>query len=134
MHLHLHHEAKQWPNADYFLDTLPDTPYDISSPVVFDESIVPGPKSVIGTLSADSIICLRLLYSKLYLEYGNQFQEGQISISSTFRKYSSITWRGKSLTSTLNQNARNPFVFVAPTFSFASGIHTEFADGEAGRN
>ena len=27
-HLHLHHEAKQWPNADHFLQALPDPPYD----------------------------------------------------------------------------------------------------------
>jgi len=77
LHLHLHHEAKQWPNADHFLDALPDSPYDILSPVMFDESIVPGPKSVIGSLSTDSIICLHHLYSKLYPAYGNQFQEGQ---------------------------------------------------------
>ena len=94
---------------------------------MFDESIVPGPKSVIGSLSADSIICLHHLYSKLYLAYGNQFQEDKCLYH---LPYSSITWRGKSLTSTLNQNARNPFVFVAPPFSFASGIRTEFTGEE----
>ena len=40
MHLHLHHEAKQWPYADHFLDALPAPPYDISSPFSFDESVV----------------------------------------------------------------------------------------------
>ena len=59
MHLHLHHEAKQWPNAKHFLQALPDTAYDISSPASFDESVIPGPKSVIGSLSSDSISCLR---------------------------------------------------------------------------
>ena len=27
MHLHLHHEAKQWPYADHFLDALPVPPW-----------------------------------------------------------------------------------------------------------
>ena len=43
VHLHLHHEAKQWPNADHLLDALTDSPYDISSPALFDESVVLGP-------------------------------------------------------------------------------------------
>ena len=43
MHLHLHHEAKQWPNANHFLDALPETPYDISTQMSFDESVLPGP-------------------------------------------------------------------------------------------
>lgn len=38
MHLHLHHEAKQWPNADHFLQALPDPAYDIASPAFFDTS------------------------------------------------------------------------------------------------
>lgn len=99
MHLHLHHEAKQWPHADHFLDALPAPPYDISSPFSFDESVVPGPKSVISSLSTDSIICLRQLYSRLYPTYEKQLREGRTYISSTFRKYSSITWQGKNLTS-----------------------------------
>ena len=96
MHLHLHHEAKQWPCADHFLDALPTPPYDISSHFSFDESVVPGPKSVISS-SADSIICLCQLYSRLYPPYEEQLREGQVSISSTFKKYSSITWRGEKI-------------------------------------
>lgn len=91
VHLHLHHEAKQWPNADHFLNVLPDTPYDISSNASFDESIVPGSKCVIESLTADSVICVRKLYSKLYPAYESQFSDGRIVISTIFKKYSSIT-------------------------------------------
>ena len=41
MHLHFHHEAQQWPNANDFLQALPDPPYDVNSPTLFDHS-VPG--------------------------------------------------------------------------------------------
>ena len=124
MHLHLHHEAKQWPYADHFLDALP-APHDISSPFSFDESVVPGPKSVLSSLSADSIICLCQLYSRLCPPYEEQLHEGQASISSTFRKYSGITWQGKNLTTTLNKNAKNPFVFVVPPFPFTTSFATD---------
>ena len=70
MHLHLHHEAKEWPHADYFLNALPDTPYDISCHVSFDQGVVPGPKS---SLSPDSVVCLHKLYSELYPAYESQF-------------------------------------------------------------
>ena len=129
MHLHLHHEAKQWPCADHFLQALPDPAYDISSPASFDESVLPGPKSVIGSLSSDSIVCLRHLYSKLYPAHKNDFQDGKISIPSTFRKYSTISWQGKCLSSSLNRNAKNPFVFVVPPFSFGPTKHVGF-EGE----
>ena len=46
MHLHLHHEAQQWPNADHFLQAIPDTSYYIASPDTFDNSVLPGPKYV----------------------------------------------------------------------------------------
>ncbi len=130
MHLHLHHEAKQWPDADHFLDALPDTPYDISSQLSFDESVVPGPKSVIGLLPPESIVCLRKLYSKLYPAYENQVLEGEVSIPSTFRKYSSITWQGKKLSSTLDKSVKNSIVFVAPPFSFTTSVPTEFEGKE----
>ena len=74
MHLHLNHEAKQWPHANYFLGALPDTPYDISSPVIFSESVDSGPKSVIGSLAADSIACLHELYSNSILIMQPSFQ------------------------------------------------------------
>lgn len=85
---------------------------------------------MIGSLAADSIACLRQLYSKLYPNYAAQFSEGQISLSSTFRKYSDITWQGKNLTSTLNKNAKNPFVFVVPLFFFTISVPTEFKGKE----
>lgn len=61
MHLHLHHEAKQWPNADHFLDALPKMPYDISTQMTFDKGVLPGPNSVIGSLSPESLSVLQTL-------------------------------------------------------------------------
>ena len=64
------------------------------------------------------------------------FQEGQISISTTYRKYTSITWRGKKLSSTLDKNVKNPFVFVVPPFPVTTSVSTEFEGKErlAGRD
>lgn len=64
--------------------------------------------------------------SKLYPAYASQFSGGHIAIPSTFRKYSSITWHGKKLTSTLCNNAKNPFVFVVPPFPFEAQVCTTF--------
>ena len=130
LHLHLQHEAKQWPNANHFLQALPDPAYDISSPASFDKSVVPGPKSFIGSLTSDSITCLCQLYSKLYPNYEKDFQEGKVFIPSTVKKYPSITWRGKCLTSSLNKNAKNPFVFVVPPFSFGHCRNDAWSVGE----
>ena len=126
MHLHLHHEAKLWPNADHFLDALPETPYDISTQMSFDVSVLPGPNSVVGSLSPECLSYLCKLYSILYPAYATQFSCGKIAIPSTFRKYSSITWHGKKLTSTLCKSAKNPFVFVVPPFPFEGQIVSAF--------
>ena len=120
MHLHLHHEAKQWPNANQFLDALPETPYDISTDMSSDKMVSPGPKSVIGSLSSESLSFLCKLYSKLYPTYASEFSAGNVPIPSTFKKYSSIVWHGKKLTSSHSESAKNPFVFLVPLFPFTS--------------
>ena len=79
LHLHLHHEAKQWPNADYFLEALPDPPFDSSSTADFDDSVIPGHKSIIAILTI-----LQKYYAKLYPNYANTFHDG---LTTSFRKY-----------------------------------------------
>ena len=64
--LHLHHEAKFWPDACHFLDALPEITYDINDSFKFDDSIKPGPKSVLGMFTTDSMPIIHKLYTKLY--------------------------------------------------------------------
>ena len=126
MHLHLHHEAQQWPNADHFLQAIPDTPYDIASPVTFDHSVLPGPKYVISSLAPHLVECLRELYSDLYPAYEAQIMDTTFNIPSTYKKYCSIKWHGKQISSSFNKSCKNPFVFAAPPFQFTTSNPTEF--------
>ena len=120
LHIHMQHEAHQWPEAELFLEALPAPSYDILSPVIFEKSVIPGPKSVIDCLSPDMVQCLCKLYCKLYPSNQQLFSEGQIFIPSTFKKYSTVKWHGKNLVSALNKYAKNCYVFVAPPFPFTS--------------
>lgn len=130
LHLHLQEEAKQWPNASLFLDALPNPSYDISLPATFDESVLPGTKSVIDSNSSELFqTCLSNLYRKLYPSHERLFRDREVFIPSTFRKYSTIKWHGKSLTSVLNKNAKNCFVFLPPPFPF-TGVMPAFGDEE----
>lgn len=119
-HLHLHHEAKNWPNAEHFLQALPDPPCDDKQLTSANQSVVPGHRSVIATLSKDEIRILSKLYSKMYPQYANLFLEGKISLSTTFRKYCSIVWKGKTIHSKLNKNTQNPFIFASSPFPFTT--------------
>ena len=130
LHLHLQEEAKQWPDTNLFLDALPNPSYDISLPASFDESVLPGTKSIIDSISSELFqTCLNNLYGKLYPSHERLFRDGKIFIPSTFRKYSTIKWHGKSLTSVLNKNSKNCFVFLAPPFPFTSSTPV-FGDQE----
>ena len=120
LHIHLQHEARQWPDAELFLNALPTPPYNILSPMKFDQSVLPGPKSVIASLTSDMVHCLCKLYCKLYPSSKQLFNEGQIFTPSTFKKYSTVKWHGKNLVSALNKNS---FRFVAPPFPFTSSLH-----------
>lgn len=51
-----------------------------------------------------------------------------------FKKYSSITWHGKKLISTLCKKAKYPFVFVVPPFPFEARVCTAFQRKETGRD
>ena len=51
-------------------------------------------------------------------------------MQSTVKKYPGITWRGKCLTSSLNKNVKNPFVFVVPPFSFGHCRNDAASEGE----
>ena len=66
--LQFHHEAKQWPNADHFLQFLPEPLYDSTSSVLFDRFVVlAGPKFVVGVLPIHLVECLRKLHTILQL-------------------------------------------------------------------
>ena len=120
LHLYLQHEARQWLDADLFLDALPTPSYDILSPVGFDQSVLPGAKFVIASLSEDMIQNLCKLYSKLYPSCEHLFNEGQIFIPSTYKKYSTVKWHGKNLVSVSNKSSKNCCVFLSPPFPFTS--------------
>ena len=130
LHLHLQHEARQWPDADLFLDALPTPSYDILSPVGFDQSVLPGAKFVIASLSEDMIQSLCKLYSKLYPSCEHLFNEGQIFIPSTYKKYSTVKWHGKKLVSVSNKSSKNCYVFLSPPFPFTSSRECEFEGKE----
>lgn len=119
-HLQLQHETKALPLADHFKEALPEPLYDISSSLQFDTATVPGPRSVMGVLSDNCVTVIRKFYSDLYPHQANLFLGGQIPISTTYRKYCSVKWRGKIIESTLSRNVKNPFVFVCPPFPFRS--------------
>ena len=53
LNMQLHQEAKEWPDANFFLDALPNPSHDILSPADFDTTVTPGPKSVISSLSPE---------------------------------------------------------------------------------
>ena len=129
LHLRLHHDAKSWEGAEHFLKALPDTPYESSSPVNFDTETKPGHRSVLGSLRNEECQILRKYYAKLYPQHADLFVGGTIMLSSTFRKYPTVTWQGKTLHSKYNKNTENPFVFASPPFLFTSSNPTEF-DGE----
>ena len=124
IHLHLHHEAKQWPNSENFLQALPDPPYDLNSPPLFENTVVPGPKSVVASLPSHFVECLRELYSSLYPSFKTEI--ANIYIPSTYHKYCSITWHGRQIFSTVNRSCKNPFVFAVPPFHFTTSNPTEF--------
>lgn len=133
MHLQFHHEAKQWPSADHFLQALPEPSYDSTTSVLFDQSVVPaGPKFIVGFLPVHLVECLRKLYSALYPSVSNEILNGTVFISSTFKQYAAVKWHGKTIYSNLNNSIRckNPYVFVVPPFQFTTSVSTEFEGRE----
>ena len=43
LNMQLHQEAREWPDANFFLDELPNPSHDILSPADFDTTVTPGP-------------------------------------------------------------------------------------------
>ena len=130
LNLQLHQEAREWPEADIFLEALPSPSYDILSPASFDVSVTPGPKSVIRSLSPDLVKCLSKLYSKLYPSYSHLLDKGEIFVPSTFKRYSTIKSHGHSLNISVHGQHKGCYVFVTPPFQFPSGSSSEFESPE----
>ena len=122
LNLQLYQESRSWPDADIFLDALPSPSYDILSPVNFDTSVTPGPKSVISSLSQDLVQCLSRLYSKLYPTHIQLFERGEIFIPSTF----SINWHGQTLNVSFHGQNKTCYVFLSPPFPFPNDSSSQF--------
>ena len=68
LNMQLHQEAREWPDANFFLDALPNPSHDILSPADFDTTVTPGPKSVISSLSPCGILSY-VMYDVISLLY-----------------------------------------------------------------
>ena len=130
LNIHIHHEAQQWPNAEHFLQALPDPPYDPTSPISFDQSIEPGMKYTIASLPVHLLECLQHFYSEMYPAFKEQILDNTIIMPSTFKKYCCITWHGKLIYSSLSRNCKIPYVFAKPPFMFASSNPSDFHSKE----
>ena len=89
-------------------------------------SVSPGPKSVIESLPPYLVQCLPKLYHKFYPSHEHLFDDRNIFIPSTFRKYTSIKWHGYNLTASLNSRGKNLYMFAHPLFPFTSTSSSEF--------
>lgn len=125
LNLQLHQESRTWPNADIFFDALPSPSYDILSPVFFDTSVTPGPKSIISSLSQELVECLSKLYCKLYPTHSQLFEKGEIFVPSTFRKYSALNWHGQTLNVSF-RGQKTCYVFLPPPFPFPNDSQSPF--------
>ena len=128
-HLHLAAEVKHWPLSDLFLDLITDdngSSVSNNNPqLAFSNDIGLGSKYVISALSSDLLVVIRKVYSKLYPEHADGLVSGQISVSSTYKRYAHVTRKGKRIGS-LQSGAKNAYVLAVPTFSFTSSRPSEF--------
>ena len=99
--------------------------YDINDSFKFDDSIKPGPKSVLGMFTTDSMPILHKLYTKLY---PTEISDSEVPF--TFKKYSTVTWHGKQLNSNFNKSAKSTYMYASPPFQFTSSSLSEFEDKE----
>ena len=120
MHLQLATEANHWQLSEVFGDLLPAA--NLSS----TENILLGSKYIISSFPSELLNILKKLYSKLYPEFSERILKGEISISSTFHRYTHITWHGKRIYSTLQQSAKNTYVLATPPFPFTTSNTNEF--------
>ena len=119
--MQLHQEAKEWPDANFFLDALPNPSHDILSPADFDTTVTPGPKSVISSLSPELMPHLSKLFSKIYPTHSVMLENGDIFLPSTFRTFSTINWHGQSL-----HISKQCYVFAVPPFPFPCSSSSAF--------
>ena len=115
-HLNLYREVKDMPYADIFKPALPDSLCDDSF-MKFDTTVVPGPRALVAVLSLNELRRLRKFYSQLYPQLAIKFLTEEIPISSTYKKYCSVRWKGKNIVSTMS-STKNPYVYAKPPFPF----------------
>lgn len=126
-HLQMIDQAKTWPNADRFLELIPSSSSLTSDHTISpnsDKTTTPGRKSILCTLSEEMQIVLRKLYSILYHEYSTEIMNGQIAISTVYRKYFYVTWKGHRLNSVGQDGTKNPYMLAAPVFEFTTSTST----------
>ena len=71
---------------------------------------------------------MRKLYSKLHGDCSEEILNGQIPVSTTFRRYKNIFKHGKRINSS-SPNGNKSYVLASPVFQFTSSRPSEF-DGE----
>lgn len=109
---------RRFQNDNLHLQLLPRPNYDILSPVNFDTSIAPGPKSVISCLSPELLQSLLKLYSKLYPIHSEVIDKGEIFLPSTFRQ---LPAHGQQ---------KGCYILLAPPFPFSSDSASQFKNYE----
>lgn len=94
--MQLANEAKNWPLSGKFLGLITDTSSSSANATqfAFSADIELGAKYVISSLSSDVLVVLWKLYSTLYPEYSEQLLNRQISLSSTYKRYTHLLKRG----------------------------------------
>ncbi len=120
-HFELYHECKDMPYADHFRAALPQSLTDLSS-LEFDDSTQPGPRFITGILTADEIQYIQKFYCHLYPHQASLINQKKVTITSVYRKYSSVKWKGKVIHSCLNKNVKNPYVYVKPPFPHQNSV------------
>ena len=114
LHLHIQGEVKQWPDVNLFLYAFPNPSNDISFSRQLDKLVSPGPKSRTASFLCELFKnCLINVYCNLYPSHEQPYRTDVYF--SYLEKYT-VKWHGKMLTSTLNKNAKNYFVFLFPLF------------------
>lgn len=95
--------------------------------------IAAGSKSTIGSLSQELLSVLRMVYTKLYPDHSNGIQGDEITISTTFHKYSYIMWHNIRLSSLTDstRSSTHPYFMAKPLFHFSPGTTTSDYDGDS---
>ena len=54
----------------------------------------------------------------MWTHLASKFLTVKIPISSTYKKYCSVRWKGKNIVSTMSRSINNPYVYTKPPFPF----------------